>query len=212
MSNSRPTPPDAMTESQLLEQLLHYCETNPQEKAKILIAKHGNLANLLDVPLSELITDQVLTESGVKLLQLVSELYRRYLLIRSHGESHLMDRRAVIDFLTPLFAQATAETIYLLSLDESKRLLGCSQLSRGSVNSVQLPIRALIKEALLKQATYVILAHNHLSDFRTPSKEDLDTTYSLRDLLLPMDIQLLDHIIFAKSGYCSLTESGLYIP
>ncbi len=205
-------PPDKLTEAQLLSYLLEYCEDHASEKAQQLLSQFGNLANLLDATPEELVMEPIASDRGISLLRLVSELHRRYLFIRSRTEVHMLDRTAIADYLTPLFAGAMEETVFLLSLDDSRRVLGCTQLAHGTPGSTYLPLRTLVKEALMKKASYVVLAHNHPSGIRTPSQEDIQSTLALHELLLPLDIRLLDHMIFTDSGYCSLVECGYYRP
>lgn len=200
--------PDKLTESQLLTYLLSYCESDPKSKADILLGHHGNLANILDTRLEELLDDQVLSDSGLSLIRLVSELHRRYLLIRSRADLFLLDNEAIAHYLMPLFAGEREETLYLLSLDSSRKVLGCDKLSQGDANSVLLPLRALVKEALLKEASAVVLAHNHPSGIGCPSAEDIATTKTLQKMLDPLNILLLDHLVFFNDSFCSMLEYG----
>lgn len=202
--------PDKLTDSQLLSYLLSYCETDPSLKADTLLARHGNLANLLDTGAKDLLMDRTLTDRGVSLVRLVSELYRRYLLIRSRTELFLKDNDAIANYLMPLFAGEREEILYLLSLDSSRKVLGCDKISQGDVNSVQLPLRTLLKEALLKEASAVVLAHNHPSGLGYPSKEDITTTKMLIKMLEPLDILLVDHLVFFDDSHFSMLEYGYY--
>ena len=206
----RNDPPDKMTEEQLLSHLLAYCEASPEEASAQLLRRFRNLADLLDSTTADLYETHILSNKGLRLLRLVSELHRKYLLLRSHAEVRLTDRAAIVEYFLPLFSGATEEQIYLLSLDDAGQVLGCTELSRGDVNSANLPLRSLVKDALLKKASAVVLAHNHPSGLRTPSKEDVQATVALQELLAPLGIRLLDHLIFAESGHCSLWECGFY--
>ena len=57
----------------------------------------------------------------------------------------------------------------------------------------------------------VILAHNHPGGLPLPSQEDVATTKSLRDALLPMGILLMDHIIVADREFVSMARSGVLL-
>ncbi len=202
--------PDKLTDAQLLSHLLSYSETDPHKKAEILLVQHGNLANLLDSEADVLLKNQTITDKGISLVRLVSELHRRYLLIRSRTELFLSDSEAIARYLMPLFAGERDETLYLLSLDGSRRVLGCDKLSHGDTNSVHLPLRALLKEALLKEASSIVLAHNHPSGIGYPSEEDIMTTEILKRMLEPLDISLLDHLVFFDDRHFSMVEYGYY--
>lgn len=205
-------PPDTLTDERLLCLMLEYCEKDPMEASQKLLSRYGNLANVLDATAGDLVSDRILSESGISLLRLVSESHRRYLFIRSGNDVRLLDHTAIAEYLSPFFAGVAEETVFLLSLDHSKQILGCSRLSHGDIGATQLPLRGLVKEALLRKAAYVVLAHNHPSGIRAPSQEDIHSTLALQELLQPLDICLLDHMIFTDSGYCSLVECGYFRP
>lgn len=205
-------PPDKLSEAQLLSFLLAYCETDSTEKAQQLLSHHGNLANLLDAKSENMDAFPILSENGDLLLRLVAELHRRYLLIRSRMELRLLDRASVAEYFIPLFSNTSDEAVFLLSMDDSRRVIDCSLLAKGELHSAHLPVRSLVKEALMKKASTVILAHNHPAGPLLPSKEDIQSTLTLKELLSPLGIVLSDHMIFNDSGYCSLVECGYYQP
>ncbi len=201
-------PPDTLSDEQLLSLLLDYCETDTAEKSTHLLRYFDNLANLLDAKTDELDATKELSDKGISLIRLVAELQRRYLFIRSRTETRLQDREAIAKYLAPLFSGATTEQVYLLCMDSSYRVLGCSCVSEGDIDSAQIFLRTLVRDALLKKASNVVLSHNHPAGQRYPSPEDIQTTQALQDLLRPLDIRLFDHIIFTNSGHCSLVECG----
>lgn len=203
--------PDELADRQLLSFLLSYCDPESAKKADMLLAQYGNLANLLDTRPKDFLNDPILTEKEASLVRLVSELHRRYLLIRSRGDRFLRDRDSIANYLLPLFAGEREEIIYLLSLDDSRRVLGCDKISQGEAGSVQLPLRVLLKEALLKEATAVVLAHNHPSGLGCPSNEDITTTEILQKMLVSLNITLIDHMVFFDDSYFSMSEYGYII-
>jgi DNA repair protein RadC len=56
------------------------------------------------------------------------------------------------------------------------------------------------------------VAHNHPSGRLDPSPEDRDITNRLRQAAEILGIALLDHVIFARSGYYSFVEHSLLEP
>jgi len=90
-------------------------------------------------------------------------------------------------------------------------VLGCTRLNNGNLSRIDLDIRSLIRDAIDKNASYVVLAHNHPSGMGSPSPEDINTTNAVRDLLSPLGITLLDHMIFANDNYLSMRECGYFL-
>ena len=88
------------------------------------------------------------------------------------------------------------------------RLLTCTCLSEGSVNSANVPMRKLMRAALSANASGVVLAHNHPAGIALPSHEDVELTRRLQQALDVVDILLLDHLVIADDDFVSLRDSG----
>lgn len=210
-ANSRSSNIDEVTDGELLELLLQYCGAASVRKAQELLMNAGNIANLLDASPMLLADRHGLDDKTVTLIRLVSELHRRYLLIRSRSDVFLRDHAAIARYLMPLFAGEKSEILYLLSLNGARMVLGCTRLNNGNLSRIDLDIRSLIRDAIDKNASYVVLAHNHPSGMGSPSPEDINTTNAVRDLLSPLGITLLDHMIFANDNYLSMRECGYFL-
>ena len=110
--------------------------------------------------------------------------------------------------LAPLFNGAAAEKIAVLHLGDDRRLLGLRDYPGGSADA-ELPLRAVVEEALRLGTTALIIAHNHPSGDADPSAEDLRVSRLLADTARNLGIRLIDHLIFAGEDVRSLRELGL---
>lgn len=100
------------------------------------------------------------------------------------------------------------EYTYILCLDNKFHLVGCFEVSHGTVNGSLVTPREIFQKALMIGAVNIIMAHNHPSRDVTPSKADIDITervYKAGDII---GVNLLDHIIICKTGYCSMKMNG----
>ena len=97
----------------------------------------------------------------------------------------------------------------LLMLNSKSKLLGESDISKGTVNASLVSPRELFIEALNKQAVSIILLHNHPSGDPTPSKTDFLLTKRVKEAGELIGIELLDHIIIGDNCYCSFTEKEI---
>ncbi len=210
-ANSRSSINDEASDGELLELLFRYCGAGSVQKVQELLKGFGNIANLLDAPAKLLSDRYCLDDETVSLIRLVAELHRRYLLIRSRSDVFLRDHAAIARYLMPLFAGEKSEILYLLSLNGARMVLGCTKLNNGDIDRVDLNIRSLIRDAIDKNASYVVLAHNHPSGLGSPSSDDIHTTNSVRELLSPLGITLLDHMIFSNDNYLSMRECGYFL-
>jgi DNA repair protein RadC len=69
--------------------------------------------------------------------------------------------------------------------------------------------KEVARQALLHNASAVILAHNHPSGVMEPSQADEFVTRRLRDALALLDIRVLDHFIVGDRSCYSFSENGL---
>ena len=100
------------------------------------------------------------------------------------------------------------EYMKLLLFNTRTKLIGETDISKGTVNAALVSPRELFIEALQKNAVSIILLHNHPSGDPTPSKEDILLTRKVRDAGNLIGIDLLDHIILGDNTYISLSEKG----
>lgn len=101
------------------------------------------------------------------------------------------------------------EHMKLLMLNTKSKLLGESDISKGTVNASLISPRELFIEALNKQAVSIILLHNHPSGDPTPSKTDFLLTKRVKEAGDLIGIELLDHIIIGDNCYISFAEEKL---
>ncbi|MBU0967574.1 MAG: DNA repair protein, partial [Proteobacteria bacterium] len=99
------------------------------------------------------------------------------------------------------------EMFACLFLDSKHRVLAWVEMFRGSVNSATVHPREVVKEALRHNAAAVIMAHNHPSGDSKPSREDIELTNKLKDILKVIDVSVLDHLIVGDE-ITALSESG----
>ena len=102
------------------------------------------------------------------------------------------------------------ESFYAVYLNRQNEVLGSYLIGVGSVAACVVPIAAVVRGALLCNASGVILSHNHPSGQLLPSENDNTTTKNIKKALQICEINLLDHIIVGGSGsYYSFTDEGI---
>ena len=99
------------------------------------------------------------------------------------------------------------EMFACLFLDSQHRILDFQELFRGSINLAIIHPRELVKEALRLNAAAVILAHNHPSGDTNPSKQDIELTLKLMEILKVVDVRVLDHLVIGET-VLSMADAG----
>ena len=147
----------------------------------------------------------------VKAVQIscISELAKR--LARSSYEDTLCftDPASIARYYMEELRHEKQEVMKLLMLNSKAKLIGESDVSKGTVNASVITPRELFIEALQKNAVSIVIMHNHPSGDPTPSREDLLTTKRILEAGLLIGIELLDHIIIGNNCNVSFREKGL---
>lgn len=109
-----------------------------------------------------------------------------------------------VDFLN--LNKEPEEYVYMLCLNGHMDLLSIFEISHGTVNCSVVSSREVFQKALLANAVYIILIHNHPSGSPYPSDNDIALTNQLKESGHMMNIELVDHIIVGGNAYVSLKE------
>ena len=204
---------DHFEELHALELLLFYAlpriDTNPI--AHDLLNHFGNLRNVLEAPVEQLMAIKGLGEHAAILLSLVRGLSQKYM-ISGDSAAPLNTLEDCGNYLINRFIGQRNEVVMLLCLDAKRAPLCCRIVSEGSVNTAEISTRKVVEAALSVNATSVILAHNHPSGIAVPSMQDIVTTRRMGAALSAVDIVLEDHFVVADRDYVSLRQSNYYDP
>ncbi len=101
------------------------------------------------------------------------------------------------------------EELRVLLLDTRNHLLGNEQVYLGSVSTAQVHLGDIFKHAVRKNATALIVIHNHPSGDPTPSPDDVAITRELVKAGELMGVKVLDHIVIGQGRHVSMKERGL---
>jgi DNA repair protein RadC len=137
------------------------------------------------------------------------ELGRRRQMSEGLDRATITQSKEAIPIIMPLLQDLNYEVFCVLYLNHSGKLLRHELLSSGGLTATVADVRIILKNALLYNASRLIIAHNHPSGNRTPSQADISLTRQVKQAAALMDITLLDHIIIAGHSYVSLADDGL---
>jgi len=96
----------------------------------------------------------------------------------------------------------------VILLDSKNAVISVERVSVGTVNSSLVHPREVLKPALEKSATSIILVHNHPTGNVAPSREDIMITRRFEKCGKILGIEVIDHIIVGDGNYRSMKESG----
>lgn len=113
------------------------------------------------------------------------------------------------ELLKPFISNLSHEELWIVLLNRKNRVIQLVQLYKGSVNSSQVRVGEVFRQAIIEQASSIILAHNHPSGDPTPSPDDVAVTRTIVQAGKLLDIEVLDHIVVSLDGHVSLKTRGL---
>ena len=183
----------------LLFYALPYRDTN--DLAHRLVSRFGSWVQVVDADHADLTSVAGVTPHVATLLTLVGQSVQRYHRDMTGSVIQLVDADAVARHVIPWFYGEREESVLLVSMDNKRKHLNTTRIFRGSVNSAQFNVRLAVQQALRDNATQVALAHNHPNGFAFPSEADISTTKYVADILAPLDIRVVDHVVVAE-GDC----------
>lgn len=147
----------------------------------------------------------------VKAIQILclAELSRRLAKATAQEGLNFSNPASIARYYMEDLRHANQEQMKLLLLNTKSRLIGETDISKGTVNSAVISPSELFVEALQKNAVSIVLLHNHPSGDPTPSKEDVLITRRIQEAGRLIGVELLDHIVIGDNCYVSLREKGL---
>lgn len=112
------------------------------------------------------------------------------------------------EVLGPALVGRDRERCVAALLDTKHRLLEVTTVSVGSVDHTFMSPREVFRDALLANASALVLAHNHPSGDPEPSRDDELVTSRLVRAGELVGVDVLDHLVIGSDGWVSLARRG----
>ncbi len=218
-----------LTDAQVREKLLHQgtASLSDAELLSVLLGKGEGSLSALEL------AERVLEKTG-SLLQLsllnpkqlrmiehlgigravhiatALELGRRFRAQETQNKETIESDRDVIDLFQAQLAPLSYEEFWVVYLNTSNKILDKVRVSQGGVSGTIVDIRLIIKRALERLASAILLVHNHPSGNALPSEQDRQITLQLTHSSQLFDIQVVDHVIITAGNCHSFRQEGFF--
>lgn len=100
------------------------------------------------------------------------------------------------------------EEFWVIHLSRANRVISQDCISRGGTAATVVDIKLVLKSAIDRLSSAIILVHNHPSGNLRPSAQDDTLTAKIKKAVEILDIRVLDHIIISPTGYYSYNDEG----
>ena len=136
------------------------------------------------------------------------EIYKRQ-------QSQQVERREIFGsadiykLMGPLIGDLPNEEFWVISLNQSAKLIKKVRISVGGITQTSADIRLIMRVLIDTGATQFAAVHNHPSGNIRPSNEYKRLTEQLKKAAGLLNIRMIDHVIITNGGYYSFGDEGL---
>ena len=178
---------------------------------EILDSVGGDLNQLARLTLHDLQTQfKGIGEAKAMHLLATLEFGRRRNAAKIGDNDTIRTSRDIVDLMHPEISDKPVEEFWVVLLNRKNRVIGRECVARGGVSAVLVDMRMLLKPAISRLASSIILCHNHPSGTASPSGEDRALTRRVAAAVELLDIKLIDHVIITSDAdqYFSFADRG----
>ena len=175
---------------------------------KVLVDYHNNLAELGKASIDELCRFKGIGPAKAITILAASELGKRRKEEGAEERRVIVSSKDVYEYFYPLMCDLPTEECWVLLLNQASKVIDRVKISAGGLSATAVDVRCILREALLKRASSMVLCHNHPSGSIRPSKEDDLLTRQLSQAGECMNIRLVDHVILTDGVFYSYADEG----
>jgi DNA repair protein RadC len=177
-----------------------------------LLRDYDGLRGLVTADYEELCRAFGLGPAKASKLKAVLELARRISAANPEDRPQITSPEDIYLLLGSEMATLDQEQLRAVALDTKNRVMRVTIVYQGSVNSAQVRVAEVFKEAVRLNAPGLVIAHNHPSGDVQPSRADIALTGDLHRAGELLGIDVIDHLIIGDGRYLSLRREGLGFP
>ncbi len=184
-------------------------ETAVELSRRILASVDNNLNELGRKSIEYLQTYKGIGEAKAITIVAALELGKRRKESEIKNKTKITGSKDVADYFQSMLGDLNHEEFWILLLDRGNKIMDSFRISEGGISGTVIDVRKILKVAIEKQASSIILCHNHPSGTLQASDADLKITRKITDASKIMDISVLDHVIIGNDKYYSFADEGI---
>ena len=203
--------PQALTNAELIAILLRVGTKGESavDVGQRLLTKFQGLSGLHRAPFDELKNQHGMGTAKASQIKAAIELGRRLMVGSPEERPSINSPADAAELLRYEMSALEQEHLRIILLDRRNRVLDIVEVYKGSVNSSQVRVGELFKEAIRNNASAIVVVHNHPSGDPTPSPDDIAVTRAIVQSGKLLDVDVLDHLVIGQGKWVSLKERGL---
>lgn len=197
---------ESFHDHELLEMFLYSCNSrrNTNDTAHLLLKQFDTLHGVLTASPDALMSVEGVKEITASQIMIINEIMRRIIISNIERPATYQSWEQIGEYLVHLYRFSPVEEMYAILLDSGNRLIDCVFVNRGSSDSVYANIKYIAKVVIEKDASSVVISHNHPGGRLIASADDAAFTHRLSETLSGMGVVLLDHILVVGDKFTSI--------
>ncbi|MCK5314655.1 MAG: DNA repair protein RadC [Anaerolineales bacterium] len=201
----------ALTTAELIGILLRVGVSgeNAVQVGQRLLNTFGGISGLHRADFDEVCNQHGIGQAKAAQIKAALELGHRLTLESPEDRKAIHSPAEAADLVKYEMSALEQEELWVMLLDTRNRVLRIDTVYRGSLNSSQVRVGELFKNAIRRAAAAIIVVHNHPSGDPTPSPDDVAVTRAIVQAGKLLDVEVLDHLIIGSGRHVSLKERGL---
>jgi DNA repair protein RadC len=176
---------------------------------RILLMANSNLNELGKFTLKDFTATKGIGEAKGITIMAALELGRRRKLAEALNRPKIESSKDVIEIFKAQLADLSHEEFWVLYLNRANKVIDQARITQGGITGTIFDIKLILKSALDRLASSIIICHNHPSGNPKPSEQDIKITQKLKEAVQVFEISLLDHIIVTDSDCYSFADNGI---
>lgn len=180
--------------------------------AQRLLVVHDGLPGLVRTDYDDLRRTRGLGEAKASKLKAVLELARRLSASQPQDRPQIKSPEDIYLLLGSEMAVLPQEQLRVVLLDTKNRVDRSVVVYQGSVNSAQVRIAELFRDAVRTNSPAIVMVHNHPSGDPEPSRADAQITREATRAGEMLGIEVIDHVVIGDGRFVSLRREGLGFP
>lgn len=204
--------PRSMSDAELIAILIgsgNLSETAVELSRRILASVNNNLNELGRKSIDNLKTFKGIGEAKAITIVAALELGKRRKESEVSNKNKINGSKDAADYFQPLLGDLNHEEFWVMFLDRGNNIKESFRISQGGISGTVIDVRIILKAALEKGASSIILCHNHPSGTLQASDADLKITRKISEAAKIMDMAVLDHVIIGDKKYYSFADEGM---
>ena len=170
----------------------------------------GTLNSVSAMPLERLCAFNGIGPGKAATVVAAFELGRRAFSEQNSTSSRTVSNpKDVYRMMIPHMKSLDHEECWAVFLNRANVLIDKEMMSSGGLESTVIDCKMIVRRAIEKKASGLILVHNHPSGSAMPGTADIRQTEILKKALATCDISLIDHVVVASDCFYSFADEEL---